>query len=78
MYLVRAARWHMVEIPPTTSTSSAGAPPRRCSACGSGELAPAGTTVMDALTHERYSMVRCYGCGYDLLEPLALGLHAAS
>ncbi len=65
MYLVKAARWHSVEWLPAAD----GAPSRRCSVCGGADLIPSGETALDASVNRRYGVLRCRGCGYDLLEP---------
>ena len=70
MRVVKAERWHLVETSQETTAPRVGAPPRRCSVCGSPQLAAPGETVLDAATLARYRVVRCGGCGYDLLEPL--------
>ena len=67
MQVVKAERWHKVE----TWHPSAGATERRCSVCGSAHLAPHGDVALDGTTLARYRVVRCEGCGFDLLEPLA-------
>jgi ribosomal protein S27E len=59
MRVVKAERWHMVET--DEAAAGAGMASRRCSVCGSDHLVP----------HEDAVLVRCEGCGYDLLEPLA-------
>ena len=64
MRVVKAERWHMVE-------TDAGTGARRCSVCGSRQLLPHEDAVLDGVTLRRYRTVRCEGCGYDLLEPLA-------
>jgi hypothetical protein len=74
MQVVKAERWHKVE----TSRPRAGAASRRCSVCGSQHLAPHGDPVLDGVTLARYQVVRCEGCGYDLLEmlvPELVGTH---
>jgi hypothetical protein len=74
MYLVQAARWHAVRHLPTPEQT----PTRYCSVCGSAQLRPSEETVLDAGTRLRYRVVRCHGCGYDLLEPLPAASSAAS
>jgi hypothetical protein len=74
MYIVKAVRWHMVERLPT----SGAAPARCCSMCGCSQLRPSDETALDASTGMRYRVVRCHGCGYDLLEPLSTASSAAS
>ena len=74
MYIVKAARWHGVELLPVPGRMSA----RRCSVCACLELGAGGEIVLDAVASVRYQVVRCYGCGYDLLEPLARSSAAAS
>ncbi|MBX5490486.1 MAG: hypothetical protein IRZ14_04960 [Chloroflexi bacterium] len=72
MRVVRAERWHHVRGSHGTSG------PRRCSVCGSAQLTAAGEVVLDARTSQRYRVVRCHDCGYDLLEALGLLLSVAS
>jgi ribosomal protein S27E len=67
MQIVRAERWHQVD----TARSGARAEGRRCSVCGAQQLRPRPEAVFDGVTRRRYRVVRCAGCGYDLLEPLA-------
>jgi hypothetical protein len=71
MQVVKAERWHMVK----EAGASDGAA-RRCSVCGSADLVPHDEAVLDAGTLRRYHVVRCEGCGYDLLEPVAAELAA--
>jgi len=70
MRVVKAERWHRVE-----GKSQAA---RRCSVCGESRLTPTGETVMDGCTLTRYSVVRCGGCAYDLLEELPLATVSAA
>ncbi len=74
MYIVKAARWHVVERLPLPDRIAA----RRCSVCACLELSAGGEIVLDAAAGIRYQVVRCHGCGYDLLEPLARASAAAS
>jgi hypothetical protein len=74
MYIVKAARWHGVELLPFPDGTSA----RCCSACACSDLSAAGEIALDAATGVRYRVVRCHGCAYDLLEPLASSSAAAS
>ena len=74
MYIVKAARWHGVELLPVPDRMST----RRCSVCACSKLGAGGEIVLDAATSVRYQVVRCHGCGYDLLEPLARSSAAAS
>jgi hypothetical protein len=74
MYIVKAVRWHMVERSPLPDE----APRRRCSVCAGSDLGAGGETALDAATGMRYWVVRCHGCGYDLLEPLPAASSAAS
>jgi hypothetical protein len=67
MQVVKAERWHKVEI----QRPSNGAAVRQCSVCGSSRLTPHGDNVLDGISLDRYRVVRCEGCGFDLLEPLA-------
>ena len=70
MRVVKAERWHQVE----TKSDAV----RRCSVCGDSRLTPTGETVMDGLTRARYSIVRCGGCAYDLLEEQSLAAVSAA
>ena len=70
MRVVKAERWHMVETD-EGAAAGAGTALRRCSVCGSRQLHPHEDAVLDGVTLRRYRTVRCEGCGYDLLEPLA-------
>ena len=70
MRVVKAERWHGVE----TKAEAV----RRCSVCGESRLTPTGETVMDGCTLARYSVVRCGGCAYDLLEELPLAAVSAA
>ena len=70
MRVVKAERWHQVE---TRSDAT-----RRCSVCGESRLTPTGETVMDGITRTRYSIVRCGGCAYDLLEEQSLAAVSAA
>jgi ribosomal protein S27E len=74
MYIVKAARWHFVEVLPSATRT----PTRRCSVCASTDLRPSGQTALDAVANRRYGIVRCQGCGYDLLEPAVTTVAAAS
>ncbi len=74
MYVVKAARWHFVEVLPSATRT----PIRRCSVCASTDLTASGQTALDALANRRYRIVRCQGCGYDLLEPAVPAVVAAS
>jgi hypothetical protein len=74
MFIVKAARWHFVEILP----SAARTPIRRCSVCASTDLRASGQTALDAVANCRYEIVRCQGCGYDLLELAVPAVVAAS
>ncbi|HEY7060333.1 MAG TPA: hypothetical protein VII06_02555 [Chloroflexota bacterium] len=71
MRVVKAERWHMVETDNGAPTAGAGGALRRCSVCGSRQLQAHEDAVLDGATLRRYRTVRCEGCGYDLLEPLA-------
>jgi hypothetical protein len=71
MRVVKADRWHKVQ-PAADSTAD-----RRCSVCGSSRLAAPGETVLDGTTRARYHVVRCAGCGFDLLEPVPTVLATA-
>ncbi|HZU06593.1 MAG TPA: hypothetical protein VFB73_11520 [Chloroflexota bacterium] len=64
MQVIRAERWHQVVVPPEPA-------PPYCSVCGSTRLTPRREVVFDGTTRARYHLVRCGGCGYDLLQPLA-------
>ena len=77
MRVVKAERWHKVERP-ENPMAEATSPARSCSVCGSQHLTSPGQTVVDAGTLARYRVVRCAGCGYDLLEPTNAALAAAS
>ncbi len=68
MQVVKAERWHMVE------RGEADGALRRCSVCGSLYLTARGEPVIDGSTLTRYRVLRCEGCGYDLLEPLTADL----
>jgi len=72
MRVVKAERWHKVASASEGSFDSfgkgAGAAPRRCTVCGSTDLAAPGETVVDGISLARYRVVRCGGCDYDLLE----------
>jgi hypothetical protein len=46
--------------------------------CGSPYLTPHDAHVLDGATLTRYQVVRCEGCGYDLLEALAPELVGAA
>ena len=70
MRVVKAERWHMVATD-EGAVAGAGAASRYCSVCGSRQLVPHEDAVLDGVTLRRYRTVRCGGCGYDLLEPLA-------
>ena len=70
MRVVKGERWHMVETD-EAAAAGAGMASRRCSVCGSPHLVPHADAVLDGVTLRRYRTVRCEGCGYDLLEPLA-------
>jgi DNA-directed RNA polymerase subunit RPC12/RpoP len=72
MRVVKAERWHKVETNEHTAAAGAGAASRRCSVCGSQQLRALGDTVLDSATLGRYRVIRCEGCGYDLLEPVAV------
>jgi hypothetical protein len=64
MLVVKAVRWHRVEhLSPT-----AGPPTGHCSVCGGSDLGKPVETALDAVTRRYYDVVRCEGCGYDLLE----------
>ena len=78
MRVVRAERWHKVELPQEAMASGLAGAARHCSACGSAQLSPHTETVLDGTTLTRYHIVRCGSCGYDLLEPVALTLASAS
>ena len=67
MYVVKAARWNMVDLVP----SGEELPARRCSVCACLDLGAAGEIALDAATRVRYQVIRCHSCGYDLLESLA-------
>jgi hypothetical protein len=67
MLLVKAVRWHTVERRPAAQ----GTVVRRCSVCGDSEFGAAVETALDAATRSYYDVVRCQGCGYDLLESRA-------
>ncbi len=71
MRVVKADRWHMVATDETLTATDAGTASRRCSVCGSRRLVAHEDAVLDGATLRRYRTVRCEGCGYDLLEPLA-------
>ncbi len=71
MQIVKAERWHKVE------PVSGGSTMRHCSVCGSRRLAVRDEPVLDGSTRARYRVVRCDGCGYDLLEPLPAELAGA-
>ncbi len=75
MRVVKAERWHKVNVVPTSGSQP---PQRMCSACGSHQLGAPSDTVIDATTLQRYRVVRCQQCGYDLLEAVAPSLAAAS
>jgi hypothetical protein len=72
MRVVRAERWHQVRGGYSAEAD------RRCSVCGSAQVGTSGEVVLDARTGQRYRVVRCHACDYDLLEPLGLVLSAAS
>src|SRR5688572_24725532 len=72
MRVVKADRWHKVELAADSAAD------RRCSVCGSLRLAAPGETVLDGTTRTRYRVVRCAGCGFDLLEPLPKAFATAS
>jgi hypothetical protein len=74
MYIVKAGRWNSVDL----LLSAQGAPVRCCSVCASTDLCASSETALDATTNRRYSVVRCMGCGYDLLEPIVTAVAAAS
>ncbi|HLH26310.1 MAG TPA: hypothetical protein VK066_27640 [Chloroflexota bacterium] len=71
MRVVKAERWHMVTTDEGPTAAGADTASRRCSVCGSRRLVAHEDDVVDAATLRRYRTVRCEGCGYDLLEPLA-------
>jgi hypothetical protein len=71
MRVVKADRWHMVATDEAPAAAGAGTASRRCSVCGSQHLVAHDDAVLDGATLRRYRTVRCEGCGYDLLEPLA-------
>ena len=71
MRVVKAERWHLVETDEPAAAAGADAS-RRCSVCRSDRLVAHGETVLDGATLRRFRTVRCEGCGYDLLEPLAV------
>ncbi len=67
MQVVRADRWHKVSADDTSGNAGG----RRCSVCNA-ECPPVHReAVLDGTTLRRYWIVRCAGCGCDLLEPLA-------
>jgi hypothetical protein len=68
MRVVKAERWHKVAGASEGLFRGAGVAPRRCSVCGSADLAAPGETVVDGASLARYRVVRCGGCDYDLLE----------
>ena len=70
MRVVRADRWHLVDTD-QHAAAGAGTASRCCSVCGSPHLVAHDDVVLDGATLRRYRTVRCQGCGYDLLEPLA-------
>lgn len=67
MQVIRANRWHHVDLGGPLRPSA----PRRCSVCGAEQLTPKGETVVDGVSGRYYAIVRCDGCGYDLLDPRA-------
>jgi DNA-directed RNA polymerase subunit RPC12/RpoP len=71
MCVVKAERWHMVQTDEASTAAGTETVSRRCSVCGSQRLVAHGDAVVDGATLRRYRTVRCEGCGYDLLEPLA-------
>ena len=75
MYIVRSDRWRHVDTAPPTMS---GKPSRRCSVCTSRDLTAKSEVVLDPYTRTRYSVLRCHGCGNDLLEPLPVASAAAS
>jgi len=74
MFIVKAARWSSVDL----LLSAQGAPVRCCSVCASTDLWVSGETALDAITNRRYGVVRCLGCGFDLLESTVAEMAAAS
>jgi hypothetical protein len=76
MRVVKAERWHHVASAEAPGVD--GRPARRCSVCASAQLGSGGDIVMDGASLARYQVVRCGGCGYDLLEPLAVTLAASA
>ncbi len=66
MDVVRAERWHLVD----TAGKNGASTRRRCSVCGMEQLYPRDGAVLDSASRQRFRVVRCAGCGYDLLEPL--------
>ena len=79
MRVVKAERWHRVDaVHGASPTGASGVVASgRCSVCGSSQLSPHDRVVMDGVSQTRYSVVRCAGCGYDLLEPLLVAQAAA-
>ena len=67
MYMIKAARWHTVEVLPALERARG----RRCTVCAGSDLGPLGELVLDAVSGTHYRIVRCAGCGYDLLESVA-------
>jgi hypothetical protein len=76
MRVVKADRWHMVTTDNDSTAVGVPTASRRCSVCGSGCLVAHADAVLDGATLRRYRTVRCEGCGYDLLEPLAVPVAA--
>ncbi len=75
MFIVRSDRWRHVDTAPPTMS---GKPFQRCSLCTSRDLIAKSEVALDPYTGTRYSVFRCHGCGYDLLEPLTVASAAAN
>jgi hypothetical protein len=69
MRIVKAERWHRVDREGGID---------QCSVCWSGRLLRTNDVVLDSTTLQQYRVVRCQGCGYDLLEPVPSAVGASA